>query len=299
MIKKIMVPLDGSEFAEAVLPYVTEFADRMGSEVLLFTAVGPVATWDAAASMIRWDREQAAAQEYLDGKRSLLAAAGRTVRATVVLGDAAESILRVAQTEKIDLIALTTHGRSGITRWLFGSIATKLVQASDLPLLVIRPREGAPPPAPAIKKVLVPLDGSDVAQSILPFVEELAKTLGARLVLFHAIAPITAYPGFETTQPAALGQVLEEMQEHARQMLARAVEELKGRGLAAEAAVTIDLAVDGIIAAAQELKVDLIALGTHGRSGLGRAVMGSVADGVLRRSAVPCLLVHPRETPKT
>ena len=298
MIKKIMVPLDGSEFAEAVLPYAAEIARRTSSRVLLFTAVTPIATWDATASMVRWDRELELAQEYLNRKAAELTAGGLSVDATAMLGDAAECILKVAREEKIDLIALTTHGRSGLTRWLFGSVATKLVQSSDLPLLVIRPQDGAPKPQP-LDRILVPLDGSDTAQSILPFVEELAKRLDASLILFHAIAPITAYPGFEATNPAAVGQVLEEMQQHAGQMLSRIVQEMQGRGLKAEALVAIDLAVDGVIHAAQDTRADLIALGTHGRSGVGRAIMGSVADGVVRRSALPCLLVHPKEPLKT
>ena len=78
-------------------------------------------------------------------------------------------------------------------------------------------------------------------------------------------------------------------------MLARVANDLKGRGIEASALVTIDLVVDGIVRTAQESGADMIAIATHGRGGLGRAVLGSVADGVVRHSRLPCLLVNARE----
>jgi nucleotide-binding universal stress UspA family protein len=147
-----------------------------------------------------------------------------------------------------------------------------------------------------VKKILVPLDGSEVAMSILPVVEEFAKTMGASLVLYHSVAPLSAYPGFESAGAAALGEAVEEMQRQAREILARAAQEVKSRGVEATAVVSLGTTVDGVLRAADEIDVDLIAIATHGRSGLGRAVLGSVADGVVRRSAdVPCLVIRPRD----
>ncbi len=294
MVKKILVPLDGSELAEGVLPYVREIAGRAKAEVLLFSAVAPVATWDAAASTIRWDREEALAQDYVDLKRQDLEKGGLKVTAKVALGDAADAIAMMAAESGADLIALSTHGRSGVTRWLFGSVAAKLVQRCEVPLLVVRPGDKAPRDV-AIKQILVPLDGSDLAHSIMPNVEEMARALGASLLLFHAVSPVIGYPGFEAVQPSAVTDVLNDMQEHAKKLLVETAAQLTSRGVQAKVVVTLDMPVDGIVRAGEQTGADMIALATHGRGGLGRAVMGSVADGVVRRASLPCLVIHARE----
>ena len=294
MIDKILVPLDGSQAAEGILPWVREIASRAGAQVLLLTSVQDIGVWDATLAAAAMGREEALALEYLERQAAELEAGGLRARAVVTMGPAAEAILDAAAREGAGLIAITTHGRSGVTRWLFGSVSGKLIQSAQVPLFVIRSTEEAKsaPPPPVLDKILVPLDGSAVAASILPFVEQLAATLKSSLVLFHAIAPLTAYPGFETVQPAAFGQALEEAQKEAGRMLTRVANDLKARGIDTTALVTIDLAVDGIIRAAQESGADIIAIATHGRGGLRRAVLGSVADGVVRHSKLPCLLVN-------
>ncbi len=295
MIKKIVVPLDGSELAEGILPYVRELASRTGAEVVLLTCILGVGVWDATVMAPMLDKEEELARAYLDKKVVDLRGSGLNVLARIVRGPAAEAILAAAREDAAGLIAISTHGRSGLSRWLFGSVAGKIVQSTDLPLLVVRPTEEQPRASVQVRKILVPLDGSEVAAAVLPFVEDLAKAMGATVVLFNAIAPMAAYPGFETAQPALVGRVIDEMQEDARQLLRRVAKEMESRGVQASMVVTVDLAVDGILHAAAETGADLIAIGTHGRSGLGRMILGSVADGVVRRSTVPCLLVNARE----
>lgn len=291
-MKTILVPLDGSELAEQVLPYAQEFARRFDAELLLLTSIQPVGIWDATATAINWDREERLAQEYLDAQKERLQAAGVKVRVKRQHGEAAANILETAESENVSLVAISTHGRSGISRWLFGSVADRIVQNSNVPLLMIRPDDKTEA-KPAFEKLLVPLDGSEVAAGVLPFVEDVAKRFGASLVLYHAVPPISAYPGFETVNPQIDGKVLQEMQQQAKELLSAAARDIEGRGTHATVAVSIDLAVDGILRAAKETGADLIAIGTHGRSGLGRMVMGSVANAVMRRSTLPCLLVHP------
>lgn len=295
MFKKILVPLDGSETAETVLPFVQEIAKNTRGEILLVTAIAAGGAWDATLSLQVLDKEEEVALEYLKDKAAPL---GPKATTRVVRGEAAEAILSAAEGEKADLIAIGTHGRSGITRWLFGSVATKILENSPVPVLFLRPKEGADKgaPGPIVKKILVPIDGSPEAMSVLPTVEGFAKAVGASLVLFHAVAPIASYPGFETAAVAGIGSVLDELQEQARQILARAAEEVKARGIEVTTAITVGMAVDGVIRAADDLEVDLIAVGTHGRGGLGRMVLGSTADGVVRRSAdVPCLVIRSSE----
>lgn len=293
MIRTILVPLDGSELAEQVLPYASELARRADAEILLLTSIQPVGIWDATATAINWEREERVAQEYLDAQKERLQAAGLKVRVKREHGEAAAGILETAETENVSLIAISTHGRSGLSRWLFGSVADRIVQSAHVPLLMVRPDAKQPAPSTVFEKLLVPLDGSEVAASVLPFVEEVAKLFGASLVLYHAVAPVSAYPGFETVNPQLDGQVLQEMQQQAKELLSSAARDIGGRGVHATVAVSIDLAVDGILRAAKETGADLIAIGTHGRSGIGRMVMGSVANAVMRRATLPCLLIHP------
>jgi nucleotide-binding universal stress UspA family protein len=211
-------------------------------------------------------------------------------------GEAADCILSAAESSGADLIALSTHGRSGVSRWLFGSVASRVLQASPVPVLFLHPRtrEDKGSPGPVVKKVLVPLDGSDLAASILPEVENFARSTGASIAFFSAIVPVATYPGFETAQATTIGQLIDELRDQAVQVLARAAEHARDAGIEATTVVTIDTAVDGILRAADEVKADLIAVSTHGRGGLGRAVLGSVADGVVRRSDDrPVLVIRP------
>jgi len=296
VFKKILVPLDGSKIAEAVIPFAREIAARSGAELLFVTAVQQVGVWDAALSLQVLKRESEIAADYLATVEKDVSGEGQKVATQVLDGDAAEAVLAAADEAGVDLIAISTHGRSGVSRWLFGSVATRILEHAGVPLLVLRPKEGEDrgAPGPVVKKILVPLDGSEVAKSVLPVVEEFAKTMGASLVLYHSVAPLSAYPGFESAGAAALGEAVEEMQRQAREILARASEEVKSRGVEATTVVSLGTAVDGVLSAADELDVDLIAIATHGRSGLGRVVLGSVADGVIRRSAdVPCLVIRP------
>lgn len=294
MFKKILVPLDGSETAEAILPFVQVIASQTGAEIALVTAVQPVAVWDTTVTVTTLEKEESSAVDYLKG---VMAKVPGKQKCRVARGEAAEAILEAADEESADLIAISTHGRSGLARWLFGSTAGKVLERAKVPVLFLRPKTGEDKGAPGavVKKILVPLDGSDLALSILPPVEAFAKTMGASLVLFHAVTPIAALPGFETQAPAAV-TILDEMQKHAQEFVAKVVADVKSRGVEATGLVGMDEPVHAILEAADEMKVDLIAVATHGRGGLGRAILGSVADGVVRRSAdVPCLVLRVTE----
>jgi nucleotide-binding universal stress UspA family protein len=293
LIKRVLVPLDGSELSESILPFAAEIAERAGAEILLVTAVQPVGVWDATATAINWEREEKAAKDYIRTVEQRMTAQGHNVRSRAFSGDAAEVILDAAEKEEADLVTMTTHGRSGVMRWLLGSIADRVVQHARVPVMLVRTAEGQPLPSPAAERILVPLDGSETAAGALPFVKDYAELFDASLILFHAVSPVGTYPGFETANAQIVGDLLDTMQKEAEEMLAETAKKLKSEGLKVETAVTLSLAADGILEAAEKSKAGLIAIGTHGRSGITRAVVGSVANAVLRRSKLPCLLVHP------
>jgi nucleotide-binding universal stress UspA family protein len=145
-----------------------------------------------------------------------------------------------------------------------------------------------------IKKILVPLDGSDLSLSVLPTIEEIAQKLGSSVVLFHAINPMVGtFPGAEMW--AADARLVEEQKAAALKFLDECAEGLTAKGLEVSTLVLVGPAADETVVAAQQNGADMIAMSTHGHSGVGRWIMGSVADAVLRRTHLPCLLLRPGE----
>jgi nucleotide-binding universal stress UspA family protein len=285
MLNKILVPLDGSEAAEAVLPYAKALAHPAGAQLQLLTVV-PAA--EEAA-------ETSEAFRYLEGVADRLRGLSLSCESAVTAGEPGDTILSEADATDADLIAMSTHGRSGLMRWVLGSVADKVVHRTTTPLLLVRARDTKEHPPAKIDRVLVPLDGSPLSLSVLPYVEDVAATLGASLVLFNGVPPLDVYPGAETTA-APVGNVIEDLLEQGKAFLAQVAKEVKGRGkVETRSVVTIGFAVDEIVRVAEEVGAGLIAMATHGRSGVDRWVMGSVADGVVRRSSLPCLLVRPAE----
>ena len=283
MIRTVLVPLDGSKAAEAVVPYVELIASRTGAAVELLTVVHGENGETKAGEAFAYLEDRAAALRPLSASTS------------VKSGDEAQVILAEADRGDADLIAMSTHGRSGLMRWVLGSVATKVLHATSRPLLLVRARDRADGPAALLDRILVPLDGSQVSLSVLPYVEELAETLGASLVLYNAVLPLDIYPGTELT-PVRVGTIIDDLLAQGQSFLAEVAKEIEGRGkVKARSVVTIGFPVDEVVRVAAEVKAGLIALATHGRSGVNRWVMGSVADGVVRRSSLPCLLVRPPE----
>lgn len=283
MIRTILVPLDGSTAAETVLPYVKLIASPIGADVHLLTI---------AAN----EEEQSEATAYLTEKSKELSA--HSLTAAVAPGDEARTILEQADAKDADLIAMSTHGRSGLMRWILGSTADKVVHRSTRPVLLVRAQEEDERPPAKVERVLVPLDGSDLAESVLPYVEEMAAALDAEIVLYNAVLPLDIYPAAEST-PAPAGNLIDDLVEQGKSFLAKVGREIESRGKAkVQMVVTVGFPVDEITRVARETNVGLIAMATHGRSGVDRWVMGSVADGVVRRSSLPCLLVRPDGLPQ-
>ena len=147
--KKVLVPLDGSPFSEASIPYVKELAQRAGGEIILLRvgeipilpadrspAIKP--SWEEYRDMLM-SEIQRQAEEYLEGVKVNLGTRGIKVRTQAILGKAAEIILQVAQQEDVKLITMTTQGRTGISRWVYGSVASRIVEESLQPVMLIRP----------------------------------------------------------------------------------------------------------------------------------------------------------------
>jgi nucleotide-binding universal stress UspA family protein len=293
VIGKILVPLDGSQAAEAVLPYVERMATAASARVLLLRAVDSLRDWgkDPGGDL---ESELREAESHLFRLQARLASAtGNDVETEVVTSEPAAAILAASETQHPDLTAMTTHGRSGVARWILGSVAAKVLHATHTPLLVVRPPTGdKPAEIPNLAKILVPLDGSELSASGLAFAADLAKSLRASIVLFHAmIEPFLAYSGTATIDVD--DGVLKEMESGAREYLAATASDLAAKGVKADLVVATGNATDGIVWAAERENAGLIVMSTHGRSGVGRAVVGSVSDAVVRRSSLPVIIVRP------
>ncbi len=285
MTRRILVPLDGTPETETVLEEVRRLA-APGAEVHLLHAVPsqapPVGTNPTAFLGLP---EQAAG--YLDSVRDRLPGFRGLNHARI--GEPAAAILAAAFELNVDLIAMCTHARRGLPRWFVGSVAEGVVRRSRLPVLLARP--AAPPARPEVRRILVPLDGSEHSASILDTVRPLAARLGAEVALLHVETSVRD----PAPQWAFRGPIsLRESAEHRFQELADALEE---RGLVSYALVAHGDVPAEILGRARSIDADLIAMSTHARSGLDRAVMGSVAEVVLRNADRAVLLHRPDRRP--
>jgi nucleotide-binding universal stress UspA family protein len=245
--------------------------------------------------MIKWDAEEAAARAYIEGKARELGERGIQAHSTVAYGQAAYVVFDAATDKKADFIAMTTHGRTGITRFVLGSVADKLLHTAT-PLLVVRPDddEGQQLSPAGIRKILVPLDGSELSLAAIPLAEEMARVFDATLVFCSIVlTDWIAYSGMET--PVLYQDVLEDMQVNARKTIEVIADESRNRDFHVECFIEVGSPSDQIQRIAALQGAGLIVMSTHGRSGPSRWVMGSTADSIVRNTHLPCLLVRPRE----
>jgi len=241
MIKKIVVPLDGSQLAEQVLPYVIEIASLTGAKVALMTSITPVTLWEPSR-LFKAEKEEDVATDYLEEQRLLLAERGIDASIHVHLGRPASRIVKFAADQGADLIAMTSHGRSGIARFWLGSIATGVLHQSHLPLLLVHSTKdlGANSGSP-IRRIYVPDDGSDLAASARLLISDFARALGASVVLHRVVelfSPIVlpsvqAIGGYdrllEAVKAAAVDKLAEEADELERVGVETQVMVTKGR----------------------------------------------------------------------
>jgi nucleotide-binding universal stress UspA family protein len=235
-----------------------------------------------------------AAEVYLreQGQRELQ---GFDVDPIVHFGSPAETIAMVAEEHGATMVAMATHGYSGLRRWTLGSVTDKVVQTSATPVLVVRAAEQPPAAAPTLRRIMVTLDGSALARQALPFACDLARRAGSELVVL-TVAPMLSWSGAE------LITTVQEADEEAVRLRARLQDELApfAPALREHGVKVVPVATFGVSAAAviigeaEDRGADLIVMATHGRSGLGRWALGSVADKVLHGTSTPLLVIRAR-----
>jgi nucleotide-binding universal stress UspA family protein len=292
MYRSLLVPLDRSSLAEQALPLALGIARRANARLELAEVHALYALEDPHIGRAPFDRQADAERKrqeqlYLDATAKWLASAAPVpVSAALLCGSAvlprtvADSILERARACRTDLIVVATHGRGPLSRFALGSVADELLRRAPVPVLLVRPGPGAPWifPEPVLNNILVPLDGSPLAEQVLEPALELARLMEARCSLLRVVEP-RGGPSEQAGAEAYLASVAARIHGPALPVRTRAV-------VARHAA-------EAILEEAAAQTSDLIALATHGRGGLNRLLRGSVADKLVRAAASPVLVCRP------
>lgn len=311
MLRSILVPLDGSTFGEQALPWALSIARRAKASLeivhvhrALEATYAEMQIFDATLDQQIRGRER----QYLESTLAAVKAVGGVTAAAVNKeGEVAATIRDHAQAAGADLIVMMTHGRGPLGRFWLGSTTDELMREAPAPMLLIHPHDKKADLKTDIvlQHVLIPLDGTPLAEQILPPAVNLARLMGAALTLLRIVKPV-----MPMAMPAGVGSfgemahhmlervdtLQDQLKAEAQGYLDQVAERLRGQGLNVQTQVAIEEQPGVAILHHAQPPVDLIALETHGRRGVARLFLGSVADKVIRGAHVPVLVhrpVHP------
>jgi nucleotide-binding universal stress UspA family protein len=322
MFQKILVPLDGSSRAEQAIPVAAYLARAAGGTLVFVEVTNPYTEYAPYMSVpvpLPVDISTDDARTYLRSVAARPDVHGLPTIAEVLTGPAADAILAAVREHHVDVITMSSHGRGGLTRWVLGSIAQKIARHAPIPVLILRgesPALAAPPVAGAApRQVLVPLDGSPLAEAALQPAIEAATALGGpavvRLLRVVSLPVVHTFPGY--LPPIEDFKIIarEEVRRDAISYLTSVAERMRGT-LPAASAISIETsAVFAMDVAAAIIEIaeghdetqyhtggapaTLIGMATHGRGGVARWAMGSMTERVLQGTNLPTLVVRPHE----
>ncbi len=313
MYRSILVALDGSTSAEHALPLALSIARRSSAQLRLVHVLPPLASVYAETPLFVSDEEDLGARikgrlrDYLDALASRMTKlSGVGIKTALLDGDVAPTLQAYAKEMACDLVVMTTHGRGPLARFWLGSIADELVRVLPMPLLLLRPPETLPDFAvePPLHNILIPLDGSPLAERMIGPAVKLGRLTGAGYTLLRVIKPVppVAFPTGSPFMDVEAQHILNRMDEIEDQLRKDALTYLEGvarplqaEGLRVATKVTLEERPDVAILHEAVPPVDLVAIETHGRHGLPRLLLGSVADKVIRGTTVPVLVHRPHE----
>lgn len=301
MYKKLLVTLDGSRLSESILPHARILARKFDLPVdllrvveseVIAVAVNPKRNYSQS------DAEQdlrTASTNYLEGIAESFANS-RKVSCSTRVGDPAEVIIEKADEEDGTLVAMSTHGRSGTQRWYLGSIADKVLHASKSPMLLVKGKEDtAHNDEATINRIIVPLDGSPLAEKALPHATAAAKALDAEINMVRVYSLITNVYYGEGYMPN-FEEIADRVREEAGDYLETKISELTTAGVKhGDGIIKEGDAAAKIIELAQGTPNSLIVICSHGRTGISRWVLGGTADRIVRHSGDPVLVIRAAE----
>lgn len=306
MYERLLVPLDGSEFSEQVLPMAERFAKELALPIRLLHAIDPEHPSISQSLNERLFYIHSAhhrgmhARAYVEPIRTRMVESGLDVSILVPQGDPGDAIVDEADKESGTLIVMSSHGRSGAFRWWTGSVADRVLHHANSPLLMIRPRERRGAAAEGrFNRIVVPLDGSELAEHALDHASHLGKTMDLVVELIRVIPSAEEYanlanlvPANLVTQAPSYAEYRAIVEKEAEDYLAEIGERLKQEGVQVDWRVLHGPAAAAIIDHSVASDEALLVMTTHGRSGVARLVLGSVAERVVRQSGEPVLLIR-------
>jgi nucleotide-binding universal stress UspA family protein len=281
-IDPILVPLDGSSGALSALPYAMALATP-GTTTLLLTVV-------------RDDEAREPAHAALEQAAERARVAGHEARTEVVVGDPGDQILATAASSGAGMIVMASHGRGAVGRLIYGSVADRVAREAPVPTMVVR-AETMPPGPVGITRLVVPLDGSSLAEQCLPFATALSRRLGTPLFLVRAVSTAELMPpavGMGEAIPFELyDEAAKEMEREAETYLNEVAKGLRDQGVSVATEVLTGAAASAIEEATHF--GDVVVLCSHERTGVKRWLLGSVAESLARRDQSPIIMVPAQE----
>jgi nucleotide-binding universal stress UspA family protein len=285
MFDDILIPTDGSDCAQTAVGYAADLATHYEARVHAL-CVADSRTLENAPKYdeIKKDREEVAERTCSD-----LSVSGVPVEQAVRTDIPHRAILRYATEQDIDLIVMGTHGRTGVQRYLLGSVTEKVVRLSDVPVLTVKAQDDDEVTYP-YTDILVPTDGSEGAEAAIGPAIDIAGTYDARI---HALTVIdTMALGADVRS----GAILDALEESAQSAVETVKEQATQASVSAvETTIEHGNPYRGIRSYADDRDIDLIVMGTHGRSGIERHLLGSVTDKTVRTSPAPVMTVRQPE----
>ncbi len=289
MFERILVPLDGSQLSQRALEPALILAPQTGAELLLVR----VPTADTLSFAVSAGTQRELAQDalaYLETIRKSNEQPQFSIRTQVLDGDVASAIVDFALAEHVDLIIMSTHGYSGLTRWVLGSVTEKVLRSAPCPVLAVRTARHP-------ERVLIPLDGSALAEQAVQQGLSLAQNLQADVIFLRCVPHIVADGELDEHERGLSRRLQEDLIDEAEEYLCdRALDAGRSaRSVAIQITVLIGSPADSILEYVETYGVDLIAMATHGRTGLKRWVYGSVTAKVLRSVNCSMLVIRPAD----
>ncbi len=296
IIINLLIPLDGSSLAEAVLPYAAQVARKLNVSITLLHIIET----DAPERVHGQQHltKPAQAEKYLNSIASLEMFKGVGIEFHVhemSVRDVAKSISEHSKELKQDLVIMCTHGSSGIHQMLFGTIAQQVISLGITPVLLINPLQSYPKEGCKLDKFLIPLDGNPEHEQVLDYAVPFAKKCEAQIDLFVAVPRFGSMSG-EFTQanrllPGTTSRMMDMIANDAEDYLAKLTEKLEKSGIKVKAGYSRNDPADAIAKTAKKNKADLIILATHGKKGAEAFWEGSITPKISKASKVPLLLV--------
>jgi nucleotide-binding universal stress UspA family protein len=307
MYKVIMVPTDGSGFDREAIRVALRMAERSGAKIRLVRVLatgsffGMAAATEGtavAAEIVRSERDTALGELYaLAAECRVTSTADLTV--DLHTGPVADVLEGYARRHDVDLIVISTHGRSGLSRLTLGSVTDSLIRHTTIPVLVVKPPTSYLNPQinEAFRHIVVPLDGSTLAEQILPRVMALATIEDAEITLLNVLIP-RSHSEKDIVDPSL--PWWDKDISVARQYLFGIAARLRRNGIPVTTDIVIGENVPNAIGDfASRERADLIAIATHGRGGLARLIHGSVADAVMHSARMSMLVLKPDNVAET